>query len=74
MQVRLAIVKLSKRIYHKLELKLFLNGALERDLKVALIAVILIVAKTIPNMMKSSVHCKQIAGMVDAVVTALVFR
>jgi len=41
---------------------------------VALIAVILTVAKTIPNMMKSSVHFKQIAGMVDAVVTALVFR
>ena len=40
----------------------------------ALIAVILNVAKTIPNMMESSVYFKQIGGMVDAVVTALVFR
>ena len=47
-----------------------------RGLNVALITVILNVVKTIPNMMKSSVYCKKIAGVVDAIVmvTALVFR
>ena len=55
----------------------FINEALKRDfrgLNVALITVILNVVKTIPNMMKSSVYCKQIAGVVDTMVTALVFR
>ena len=39
-----------------------------------LIAVSLNVVKTVPNLMKSSVYFKQIAGMVDAVMAALVFR
>ena len=42
----------------------FINEALERDfgnLKVALIAIILNIVKTITNMVKSSEYCKQIA-------------
>ena len=55
----------------------FINEALKRDLRelnVALTAVILIIVKTIPDVMKLLLYCKQIAGVVDAMVAALVFR